>query len=199
MISFLRGTVAALDASMVVLDVGGVGYRVTVPATTRARLPAVGEAATIHTYLHLREDGLELFGFGQPEEVRLFETLLKVTGIGPRLALNVLSALSPRDFLEALLFEDLAALTRVPGIGRKTAQRLVLELKERLAGMGPADLQAPVRTGSPARDAAAEAMEALVALGYSRLEAGRALDRAVRDLGDGAGAPALLKASLKHL
>ncbi len=182
-----------------VVDVAGVGYRVTVGPAARTRLPGVGQEAILHTYLHLREDGIELFGFAEPEEARLFETLLKVSGIGPRLALSVLSVLGPRDFLEALLFEDVAVLTKVPGIGRKTAQRLILELKEKLAGLGTGDLPVPTRVPGGARNAPAEAMEALVSLGYNRLEAGRALERAVRDLGQDVPASELLKASFKYL
>ncbi|HCC33241.1 MAG TPA: Holliday junction branch migration protein RuvA [Clostridiales bacterium] len=198
MICFLRGRVAATASSTAVIDVGGVGYRVTVSAGTCSRLPSPGGEAMLHTFLCLRDDGMELFGFAEPEEARLFETLLKVTGVGPRLAMSVLSALKPRDFMEAVLLEDVTALTRAPGVGRKTAQRLVLELKEKLAHSGAgAVLTAPgQRSGS---DRASEVVEALMALGYARAEAGRALERAARDLGAEAEASALLKASLKHL
>ena len=198
MISFLRGRVAAMAPSAVVIDVGGVGYRVTVSPRTCSGLPALGEEATLQTFLYLRDDGMELFGFVQPEETQLFETLLKVTGVGPRLAMNLLSALNPRDFLEAVLFEDVTAITRASGVGRKTAQRLVLELKDKLAHGAPgvALSASGQRSGS---DRASEVVQALMALGYARAEAVRAFERAARDLGAGAEASALLKTSLKHL
>jgi Holliday junction DNA helicase RuvA len=183
---------------MAVIDVGGVGYRVTVSPGTYSQLPEPGGEATLHTFLCVRDDGMELFGFAAPEEARLFEILLKVTGVGPRLAMNVLSAMNPRAFMEAVLFEDLATLSRAPGVGRKTAQRLVLELKDKLAHAGPGvtltDLDR--RAGS---DTAPEVVEALMALGYGRAEAARAFERAVRDLGADAEVSALLKTSLKHL
>ncbi len=198
MIGFLRGKIAATAPSIVVIDVGGVGYRVTVSADTCSRLPAPGEEAVLQTVLCLRDDGMELFGFAEPEEARLFETLLKVTGVGPRLAMNLLGTLNPRDFMEAVLFEDVAALARTPGVGRKIAQRLVFELKEKLADCVPGvDLPALGRRSG--LDRTTEVIDALMALGYDRAEAGKAFERAARALGADAETSALLKASLKHL
>ena len=163
MIARLRGTVAARTASGLVLDVGGVGYLVAATPRVRAR---VGEETTVETYLHVREDALQLYGFASGEERSLFELLLGVSGVGPKVALAIVSGSPPAELRRAIALEDTARFEAIPGIGRKTAQRVVLELKEKL---GSAPAAPDTREDLAARDA-------LVGLGYSVVDAERALD-----------------------
>src|SRR3954447_7575257 len=130
MIARLRGTVAARTGAGVVIDVGGVGYLVA--ATPRVRAP-VGEETTVETYLHVREDALQLYGFASAEERELFELLLGVSGVGPKVALAIVSGSTPGELRRAIVRDDTARFEAIPGIGRKTAQRVVLELKEKLS------------------------------------------------------------------
>ncbi|HLT57549.1 MAG: Holliday junction branch migration protein RuvA [Limnochordales bacterium] len=195
MIGMLRGRLWQRGADWVIVDVGGVGYRVSVPAGTMAGLPAVGEELVLHTYTYVREDTLALFGFASEDELKLFEELMTVSGVGPRLALTALSTLNPDRLRRAVLDEDVAALVRIPGVGRKTAQRLILELKGRLSRDGLPSAGAPVDDG-----AAADALAALVSLGYSQAEAAQALRAATQELdGQAADTAALVRAALRHL
>ena len=162
MISRLRGTVVARTPAGLVLEVGGVGYLVAATPRVTAR---VGEEATVETYLHVREDALQLYGFASAEERELFELLLGVSGIGPKVALAIVSGSPPAELRRAIARDDLGRFEAIPGIGRKTAQRVVMELKDKLAG--PA-LTGPVGEGTLARDA-------LVELGFSVVDAERAL------------------------
>lgn len=206
MIAFLRGRVASRVGNQVVLDVGGVGYRVAVPATTLAKLPAAGGEATLHTWLQVREDAFTLFGFWTPEECQVFETLLGVSGVGPKLALAVLSTLGPAGLERAVLLEDVPALATVPGVGKKLAQRLCLELRDKVEGVGGGDGR-PAGAGSvPSvplttvfQDAYQEAAAALAALGYTGSEQGAALEAARRELGAGAAVEAVVRQALRAL
>ena len=176
MYAHIEGVVAEKGAEGLVLDCGGVGYLLSVSRNTLAAAPAVGETMKCYTLLSVREDALELFGFATREEKRMFERLKSVSGVGPRMALLVLSALPVRDLSIALVTGDVQALCRVPGIGKKTAQRLVLELRDKVedaqltAETGASPLTAP---GQPASEAA----EALMALGYGASEAAQAVAR----------------------
>lgn len=138
MIAMLTGRIAAKSTTHVVLDVGGVGFSVAMSTASIATLPAEGDEVTVHTHLHVREDELALFGFESAEEKGLFEQLITVSGVGPKVALSVLSSLSPAAFADAVATEDVARLSTVPGIGRKTAQRMILDLKDRLSLTGVA-------------------------------------------------------------
>jgi Holliday junction DNA helicase RuvA len=165
-ISRLRGTAVAVHQgdSRIVLDVGGVGYALAVTPTA-LRKAEIGAEATLDTYLHVREDALQLYGFGEPAERELFEHLLAVSGVGPKVALAIVSGSPVADLRRAIALEDTARFEAIPGIGKKTAQRVVLELKEKLGTA--VDVPAPV-TDLVARDA-------LVELGYSVADAERAL------------------------
>lgn len=201
MIAFVRGRLQAAGPDFAVVDVNGVGYLAQVSATTRSRLPAPGREVLLHTSMQVREDSISLYGFLDPDERELFHILLNVTGIGPRSALGILSATTPEDFRRAVALEDTAYLTRLPNIGKKTAQRLVLELRDRLGALPAAPAAQPGLAalpsgGDPAARAAAEALEALVSLGYTRLEAGQALE-AVRPGLDGAGAAEWVRHALR--
>ncbi|HEY8347152.1 MAG TPA: Holliday junction branch migration protein RuvA [Symbiobacteriaceae bacterium] len=202
MIAHLRGTLVAAGSESVVVDVAGVGYRCLVPTSTRTRLPAVGEEVRLHTSLQVREDSLTLYGFLTREEYELFELLLRVEGIGPKVALGILSASTPEQIRRAIALEDITALCQVPGIGKKTAQRIVLELKDKVGTLikGGTDAGAASVPAAPqAPDAYADALEALVQLGFSRSEAIGALERARSEAGPEARAEDLLRLSLKHL
>ena len=165
MIASLRGDVVARRLDGVVLDVGGVGY--LVQATQRALQKAQsGREVALDTYLHVREDALQLYGFAEPAERELFELLISVSGVGPKVALAILSNSTPGDLRRAIALEDESRFVAIPGIGRKTAQRIVLELRERL---GPVDMGGE----SPTEELVAR--DALVELGYSVPEAERAL------------------------
>jgi holliday junction DNA helicase RuvA len=160
-IARLRGTVAARTAAGLVLDVGGVGYLVAATPRVSSR---VGEEATVETYLHVREDALQLYGFAEPAERELFEHLLAVSGVGPKVALAIVSGSPTAELRRAIALEDTARFEAIPGIGKKTAQRVVLELKEKLGSVGAEP--EPGRIG---------ARDALVELGYSVTEAEQAL------------------------
>lgn len=175
MYAHIDGIVAEKSPEGIVIDVGGVGYEMSISAATLAACPQVGERTKVYTYLSVREDAMELFGFSSREEKRMFLRLIGVSGIGPRTALGVLSALSVRDLSVALVTGDAQALARAPGIGKKTAQRLVLELKDKVSDE---ELTSP-GVPSPARAAGSgaegEAIEALMALGYPASEAAKAV------------------------
>lgn len=199
MISFLRGRLAAVDGNVVIVDVAGVGYAVSVPAAALGRLPKPGQELTLYTSMHVREDSWNLYGFTSPEERRTFELLLGVAGVGPKLALAVLSAVGPAGLSRAVLLGDAAVLARVPGVGKKTAQRLILELKGRLGlpegETGAAALPPGAATGDPFSEAA----EALAALGYSGAELGRALEAVRRRLDERPPVEDIIRHSLREL
>jgi Holliday junction DNA helicase RuvA len=174
----------------VVIDVGGVGFKVAMPTSSLVALPAEGDEVTVHTHLYVREDELSLYGFESAEEKSLFEQLITVSGVGPKVALSVLSAFTPDTFADALAHEDLALLSSVPGIGKKTAQRMILDLKDRLSVGGALSVT------RAAQDSATEVHAALLGMGFSSAEVTAALG--------GYGGPAddvqaLLKYGLRRL
>jgi Holliday junction DNA helicase RuvA len=178
MIGHLRGRLAAKHPPQLVLDVGGVGYEVEAPMSTFYGLPGVGAEVSLHTHLVVREDAHVLFGFGTERERGLFRELIKVSGVGPRIALAILSGITVDDFHRCVESQDVAAMVRVPGIGRKTAERLVIEMRDRLKVLaGPAFVPGagPVAGGSP--NPQSEAFSALVALGYKPAEVTRLLQK----------------------
>jgi holliday junction DNA helicase RuvA len=174
MIHRLRGILVEKDTDGVVVDVGGVGYRASASVATLRALPSLGEECVIHTRMVVREDAMLLFGFAAPEERAAFDALTAVSKVGPKLALAVLSAMSPQQISEAVARGDVPKLSSVPGLGRKTAERLVLELKGKdLAVFGPEPV---VTSGGGGGGPYMEAREALTGLGYSLEEAEKALN-----------------------
>lgn len=174
MIGRLRGTLARKQPPGLLVDVGGVGYELEAPLSTFYELPAVGEPVTLHTHLVVRDDAHLLFGFARESERQLFRTLLKVSGVGARMALAILSGMSAEDFARCIENDDLTALTRLPGIGRKTAERLVVEMRDRLDAAALSEVMpAAAGAGPGADDPVADAASALVALGYRPAEAAR--------------------------
>lgn len=190
MIGFLSGTVAGRTSDSCFLDVAGVGYRLACSASTLALLPADGEAFRLWTHLHVREDALALFGFAGEGELRTFEALLSVAGVGPKVALQVCSAFTPEAFRRALVTGDAAAISAVPGIGKKTAQRIIIDLKEKLE---LPDLEV-VGSG---RSALTEARSALENLGYSPGEVRAAIAEA--GVGEDETVGDVVKSALKVL
>lgn len=178
MIALLRGVIAAVDGQRLVVEVGGLGFEVWVPLSL-ATQSTVGDTVRLFTHLHVREGEWTLYGFATAEERDLFRLLLNVPGVGPRVALNLLSTLSVGAIQRAVLEEEPALLSRVPGIGRKTAEKIVLELKDKL----PREMEV-VEVTSPVHAADAEVIEALVALGYSVVEAQRAVQGLPPDVTD---------------
>jgi Holliday junction DNA helicase RuvA len=176
MIGRLRGELVYKRPPQLMLDVGGVGYELEAPMSTFYELPTAGATVTLFTHLAVREDAQVLYGFGREQERSLFRGLIRVTGVGPRMALAILSGMDARRFAQCIEQEDEAALIRVPGIGRKTAQRLIIEMRDRLDGIGSGPAAAaPGLPGSQAAEngALADAISALVALGYKPLDATR--------------------------
>ena len=177
MFAHFDGIVAEKNADSIVLDVNGVGYLLFVSGATLSMAPAVGERMKLYSVLNVREDAMELFGFYSREEKRMYERLKGVSGVGSRTALQILSSMSVRDLSLALVAGDANALTRVPGIGKKTAQRLVLELKDKVEDSQLTGSAAAISPKSADAGPEAEAVAALVALGYSASEAARAVSR----------------------
>ncbi|MEW6019775.1 MAG: Holliday junction branch migration protein RuvA [Pseudomonadota bacterium] len=194
MIASLTGRVQSSDAEGIVLDVGGVGYRLTMSARSLALLGAAPSEVFVHTHLHVREDVLSLFGFVEQEEKQFFEILKGVSGVGPKVAISILSAYSPADLSRAVLSKDIALFQSISGIGKKTAERLVLELKDKVGELPVATNTATGAEGvsgdvadTPGEGSYYLAREALISLGYNFAEAERALagadpDARVEDL-----------------
>ena len=189
MIGRLTGLIAEKSPPQVLVDVNGVGYELDVPMSTFYHLPGLGERTTLLTHFVVREDAQQLFGFLTHAERATFRQLIRISGIGPRMALALLSGMSVADLAQAIARQEMGRLTKVPGIGKKTAERLLLELKGRLA---------PDLTGgalsAPASDAQADILQALVALGYSDKEAAAALKALPADVGVSEGIKLALKA-----
>jgi holliday junction DNA helicase RuvA len=199
MISFLRGTVVAVDEGEVTLDVGGVGLAVSCSSRT-ASAQRVGETATLLTALVVREDAWTIFGFSDSADRQAFALLQSVTGVGPRLAQAVLSALTAGELQQAVAREDLPALMRIPGVGRRLAQRLALELHDRLPEASASEDRKAALARVPAA-AQTAVVDGLVALGWSQREAAAAAAQVVGGIGDGqpADVAALLRAALRSL
>ncbi|MCI0468927.1 MAG: Holliday junction branch migration protein RuvA [Nitrospirae bacterium] len=187
MIASLRGKLISKKPDSLIIDVGGVGYNVQVPLTILSSLPEENEQVFLHIYTHVREDILQLYGFQSDDEKRIFTTLIGITGIGPKIALNVLSTIPPDKFHHAINSEDVDVLCRVPGLGKKTAHRIILELKDKLPSMiqGKTDLIFD------------DTLSALVNLGYKKNAAidalQKAYDKGHREI------ESLLKETLKYL
>jgi Holliday junction DNA helicase RuvA len=197
MIGFLRGRIADKQPNTLLVDVQGVGYEVHVPLSTFYDVGDVGADITLRVYTHVREDALQLYGFLTELERQLFERLISVSGIGPRLAIAVLSGMDPRDLLTAVQRGDVARLTAIPGIGKKTSERIVLELRDRLAQMaGGAPVDAAPVTG--ADRLRVDLLSALQNLGYHRPQAEKAVDSSLQSMADATFEQAL-KAALREL
>jgi len=186
MISFLQGEVVERSGTRVVIAVGGVGYDVAVPTSVAATVPAVGHSVRIHTRMVVREDSMTLYGFSDPDERSLFDLLTGVTGVGPKVALSFLSALTPDEIRRAVVAGDAATLTVVPGVGKKVAQRVVLDLREKLGGEAVLVVEGPL----------ADVREALLQLGLTPTEATDAM-RGIET--DGRQADDLLREALQRV
>lgn len=192
MIGRLRGTLVEKRPPVLILDVAGVGYELEAPMSTFFTLPAAGETVTLHTHLAVREDALLLFGFATQAEKNLFRDLIKISGVGAKMALTILSGAGVDEFVATVQEGDADKLTRLPGVGKKTAARLIVEMRDRLDEVPPR-AAGPGTGGTPA-DAVSEAHRALTALGYKPAEATRLL----KDLEDpGADSESLIRQALK--
>lgn len=180
MIAHLRGKLISRRPNQVIVETGGVGYDVTVSVPAFSELPSLGSEVALYVHTHVREDQLALYGFLRPEEKELFEKLITVSGIGPKLAITILSGMPAEDMVDAIRGNDVMRLTKIPGIGRKTAERMVLELRDKLPAGMAAD-QAPV---VPSLSATQEdVLSALVNLGYQKPAAEKAMERLGKDGG----------------
>lgn len=177
MIAHLRGRLIAKHPGQAVVEAAGVGYDVAISIPTFSELPAAGNDVALHVHTHVREDAIALFGFLHYKDKQLFERLISVSGIGPKLAITIMSGMSPDAMVAAIRSNDVAALTRIPGIGKKTAERLVLELRDKLEQFGAAPA---VRTTTPVED---DVLSALLNLGFQRSAAERALAAAAKNGG----------------
>jgi len=190
----LRGTLALKQPPLLLLDVGGVGYEVEAPMSTFYQLPATGQAVELFTHLIVREDAHLLFGFFTDRERSLFRDLIKVNGVGARMALAVLSGMNPEEFARCIQHGDTASLTRLPGIGKKTAERLIVEMRDRLGGVQPGELPVMAPSLDEGPDPVRDAVAALIALGYKPPEASRMVNRVESE---GASSETLIRAALK--
>ncbi|MCF0135806.1 MAG: Holliday junction branch migration protein RuvA [Lachnospiraceae bacterium] len=179
MIAYIRGELESIENDAVLIDVGGMGYRVYTPVNEQLLRMGVGSTIKLHTYLNVREDAMVLFGFLNKEDLELFELLITVSGVGPRSALQILSSMSAAELILAISRDDKKTLTTVNGIGAKTAARIILDLKEKVHAGSPSDEETSGAVSSPAvlmpQGAAQEAVMALVSLGYSQTEAEKAV------------------------
>ena len=198
MIAQLKGRLVAKGPNEVVVDVHGVGYHASIPLSTYYGLPPLDAEVLLHTTTHVREDTLVLYGFLTREEKAAFELLCTVGGIGPRLATNILSGISAKDLVPAICTGNLARLQAVPGVGKKTAERIVVELKEKAGRLALAQVT-PVELGASGDGLVEDVISALVNLGYPRQAAARVVGQAARGKGGAPTFEALIKEALKGL
>ena len=204
MISYIKGPLTEIRGDMIVIEAGPVGLEVRVPLSLLDELPKVGEEVKIYTYFQVREDPMSLYGFLSRQDREMFQQLLGVNGVGPKGALGILSALRPDDLRLAILSGDAKAISRAPGIGVKTAQRVILDLKDKVSAddilssvAEDGESSGDISWQGSGGDAVKEAIQALVALGYTNAEAARAVRRT--EVTDTMTAEEILKASLRHL
>ncbi len=194
MIAHLRGQVEELSEDAVVVDVDGVGYEVFVPERLLARMPLPGQSVRLFTHDHLRDTDHHLYGFLTREDRDLFRLLIDVNGVGPRSALSLLSMMEPRELVEAVQEANVTSVARAQGVGRKTAQRVILELQNKIGALEPLALGTPPRSGPTG-----EAIEALLALGASEAQAEQAVRRAQQSLDPGVATEDIVKVALRSL
>ena len=199
MIAHIQGFLHFKSPEYLVIDVDGIGYQVQVSLSTFYDLPQLGSTVSLHIHTHVREDALQLYGFQSPEEKALFVRLISISGIGPRLAVNILSGISPAELVESLSQNNLARLISIPGVGRKTAERIMVELRDKVSSLVPGhDVTEPVKT--TADEAMIEdALSALLNLGYKKGVAQRAIENARKRLQGEITLESLLKESLRSL
>jgi Holliday junction DNA helicase RuvA len=190
MIEHVRGVLQYKSPAFIVIETGGIGYKISLPLSSYGLLPREGDEIKINTYLHCREDGLSLYGFLNQEERDFFLLLISISKIGPKSALRMLSSISPSEFKKAIKREDLTTLTDIPGIGKKTAQRLILELKERVA-------EEEIIEGGD-EELVKDALSALFSLGYTRNEARRAIKEAIDSSKEELDLASLIKKALRY-
>ena len=199
MISYIRGELAAVQEQKAIVEAGGIGYGIYMSQQTLSMLPAVGEEVKIHTYLNVREDAMQLYGFLTGEDLQVFRLLIGVSGIGPKAALGILTAFSADELRFAVLSEDAKTIAKAPGIGVKTAKKMILELKDKLdlEDAFEKKLLHEQEAEETLPNARGEAVEALTALGYSPADALRAVQKV--EPGDDMDTEAILKAALKRM
>ncbi|MDQ2977306.1 MAG: Holliday junction branch migration protein RuvA [Acidobacteriota bacterium] len=205
MIAHLSGTLLSKQATSVILDVGGVGYEITIPVSTFYDLEEPGSIVQLRIYTHVREDALQLYGFKTARERELFMRLISVSGIGPKLGITLLSGMSADEMIASIRTNNLARLTLIPGVGRKTAERLVMELRDKVASLSSAELEEELgaRTDAgapiPSEDSMrSDVLSALLNLGYQRSAAEKAVTSAVDEGGD-ISVELILRRSLRKL
>lgn len=192
MIGYLQGVLQEIDEESVLLNVGGVGYQVFLPSNALAALPAVGSRIELYTHLEVREDGVTLYGFISKQDLQLYKKLLNISGIGPKGALNIIGAIDRNRFISSIIHEDLNYLTKLPGVGKKTAQRLILELKDKLS--------LPEASGKGQYEAnAADALLGLQSLGYQKHEVWPYIVKGLELLGRQASCEELIRFVLKEV
>lgn len=201
MIGRLQGTLLENKAPDLLIDVGGVGYDVQAPLSTAFRLPAVGQTVVLHTHLAIREDAHVLFGFGSKDERALFRALIKTSGVGPKLGLAILSGMDPDRFVQCIHDDDPSMLVKIPGVGKKTAERLIVEMRDRIKDLGGTErlLAMPLADQAgeaPEASAEEDAETALVTLGYKPQQAARAIAKVNQP---GMNSEELIKAALKQM
>ena len=204
MIAHLSGTLLSKQATSVIVDVSGVGYEVTIPLSTFYDLEDLGSTVQLRIYTHVREDALQLYGFKTARERELFLKIISVSGIGPKLGITLLSGMSADEMIASIRTNNLARLTLIPGVGRKTAERLIMELREKVADLSSAQLEEelgakPEASAESTEDTVrADALSALLNLGYQRSGAEKAIDAALSEGGD-ITVESVLRRSLKKL
>ena len=186
MFAYIKGTLETKSNDYVVIDVGGIGYKIFMSGTAIDRLGNIGETVKVHTFFRVREDDISIFGFNTQEELRMFELLLSVSGIGAKTSLTMLSCVTPSQFALAVISGDITALTQIPGIGKKSAERIVLELKDKLKAeekiSGATNKDASLNNIIVQDDKAQEAVSALLVLGYNRKEIDKVFEKLDKSL-----------------
>lgn len=199
MIARLSGILIEKSVSQCVVDVHGAGYRVVVPLTTFYELPEIGQPVIIHIHTHVREDAIHLYGFHAREEQAVFQLMISVSGIGPKLAINILSGIAAGELIRAVMEDDLKRLTGIPGVGKKTAERMILELKDKMAKFdreSDAVVTDLAQTGAQVKD---DALSALVNLGYRGSAVKEVVDRIMKEAPEAPSLDQLLKRALRTL
>ena len=201
MIQFIRGKLVSVEEDRAIVEVNGVGYGIFMSVQAMSRLPRMGAEVKIHTYLNVKEDAMQLFGFLSKDDMEIFKLLLGVNGVGPKAALGILSVMSADDIRFAVLADDAKTISKAPGIGTKTARKLILELRDKVSLEDAFEKRLENQAGAPVptveNDAVSEAVQALTALGYSSADALKAVRKA--DIAEGMTTEEILKSALKNM